>query len=134
MVPVPTRAPLHQQAGQRTSAGDIPLRPTLHSRLRQLEATQTLITQSLRLLAVITSLGTTGTLIPRSLNASRMRAAWMASIHAIPASSSIMAGDFNFIVSDTYPTAAPTSSASASLAMLTSLSRLPSPLLIKDDR
>src|SRR5262245_43097535 len=88
-------------------------------------ARSTLITQLSRSLVLITALGTTGILIPKALNAARMRAAWIASIHAIPASSSIMYGDFNFAASLTYPTAAPISSASASLAMLTSLSTLP---------
>jgi hypothetical protein len=49
---------------------------------------QTLTIQSLRLLVFMTGLGTTGILIPRSLNASRMRAAWIASTHAMPASRS----------------------------------------------
>src|SRR5215472_14324054 len=88
-------------------------------------ARSTLITQLSRSLVLINALGTTGILIPKALNAARMRAAWIASIHAIPASSSIMYGDFNFAASLTYPTAAPISSASASLAMLTSLSTLP---------
>src|SRR5262249_7402659 len=88
-------------------------------------ARSTLITQLSRSLVLINALGTTGILIPKALNATRMRAAWIASIHAIPASSSIMYGDFNFAASLTYPTAAPISSASASLAMLTSLSTLP---------
>src|SRR5262249_32188344 len=88
-------------------------------------ARSTLITQVSRSLVLINALGTTGILIPKALNAARMRAAWIASIHAIPASISIMYGDFNFVVSLTYPTAAPISSASASLAMLTSLSTLP---------
>src|SRR5262249_40524414 len=88
----------------------------------------TLITQVSRSLVLINAIGTTGILIPNALNAARMRAAWIASIHAIPASNSIMYGDFNFAVSLTYPTAAPISSASASLAMLTSLSTLPCPL------
>src|SRR5215468_6159898 len=93
-------------------------------------ARSTLITQVSRSLVLINALGTTGILIPKALNAARMRAAWIASIHAIPASSSIMYGDFNFVVSLTYPTAAPISSASASLAMLTSLSTLPWPLVM----
>src|SRR5215475_10399864 len=88
-------------------------------------ARSTLITQVSRSLVLINALGTTGILIPKALNAARRRAAWIASIHAIPASISIMYGDFNFVVSLTYPTAAPISSASASLAMLTSLSTLP---------
>src|SRR5215510_9676339 len=91
-------------------------------------ARSTLITQLSRSLVLINALGTTGILIPKALNAALIRAAWIASIHAIPASSSIMYGDFNFVVSLTYPAAAPISSASASLAMLTSLSTLPCPL------
>src|SRR5215471_2843634 len=93
-------------------------------------ARSTLITQASRSPVLINAVGTTGILIPKALNAARMRAAWIASIQAIPASNSIMYGDFNFEVSLTYPTAAPISSASASLAMLTSLSTLPWPLLM----
>src|SRR5262245_35867403 len=88
-------------------------------------ARSTLITQLSRSLVLINALGTTGILIPKALNAVRMRAAWIASIHAIPASISIKYGDFNFAVSLTYPAAAPISSANASLAMLMSLSTLP---------
>src|SRR5215469_581529 len=99
-----------------------------HARGEESAARSTLITQVSRSLVLINALATTGILIPRALNAARMRAAWIASIHAIPASNSTMYGDFNFAASLTYPTAAPISSASASFAMLTSLSTLPSPL------
>src|SRR5678816_2859012 len=78
-------------------------RPEWHALRWQPRWPQTLRIQSFRLLAVTNTLGTTGTLTPRSLNAMRMRAAWMASTHAIPASSSLSAGDFNCMVSDTYP-------------------------------
>src|SRR5262249_28417330 len=60
-------------------------------------ARSTGITQLSRSLALITGLGTTGILTPKALNATRMRAAWIASIHAIPASISIMYGDFSFV-------------------------------------
>src|SRR5436309_4262617 len=56
-------------------------------------ARSTLITQLSRSLVLINALGTTGILIPKALNAALMRAAWIASIHAIPASSSIVYGD-----------------------------------------
>jgi hypothetical protein len=77
-----------QKRGSRWSARIPPRTASPRANARCVD--QTLTIHSLRVLAFMRGLGTTGILIPRSLKASRMRPAWMASTHAMLAPRSIM--------------------------------------------